>query len=226
MRGLLKIFIFAIAMLLPCMVMGQDMKTQSQVQEYRVVESFIHGEPKLDSVPNLVNDGTGNVFVLGIIDFDSLVCVSPKGKDLFSICMENEMVKGMTARINKSRWNYNIFNPDCYYFFTSSSASVWYNILPYLPEKYFNLVLRTYPHRFEEDRLSDCFINDYVSANKTQIHSLKYRTYLCVLMKVTYFNITRIKGMRAYKKPTYLFHNSKFLEGLYIKVLIPLVDED
>lgn len=226
MRGLLKIFIFAIAMLLPCMVMGQDMKTQSQVQEYRVVESFIHGEPKLDSVPNLVNDGTGNVFVLGIIDFDSLVCVSPKGKDLFSICMENEMVKGMTACINKSKWNYNIFNPNCYYFFAYMPSSIWYYILPYLPEKYLKLTLLSYPHRFMPCKIDDSFFSDYEYYNNVRMQRLKHRSYLCMLMKVTYFNEIRRVDMYPPPKPQYLFPDSKFLEGLYIKVLIPLVDED
>ena len=49
---------------------------------------------------------------------------------------------------------------------------------------------------------------------------------LYISSEVTYFNEIRRVDMYPPPKPQYLFPDSKFLEGLYIKVLIPLVDED
>lgn len=229
MRGILKIFIFAIALLLPCIVVGQEVETQShvQVQEYRVFESFIHGEPKLDSVPNRLNDGTCNILVLGVMKFDSLVRVFPNGEKLFSICMEMGIAKKIIANINnEQKWNYNLFNPNCYFFYTCRPSYVWFDILPYLPEKYFNLTIQTYPNRFIPEKIDIYDIGDIEFVNNIQIQKLKYRTYLCLLMKLTYFNQVRSKSSLPPPKPTYLFPDSEFLEGLYIKVLIPLVDED
>ncbi len=193
--------------------------------EYRVFEVTINEETKIDSVLNLENDGKGNLFVLGVIEFDSLVRILPKGKNLFSICMEKEMVKENTTCINKSKWNYNIFNPNCYYFFAYMPSSIWYYILPYLPEKYLKLTLLSYPHRFMPCKIDDSFFSDYEYYNNVRMQRLKHRSYLCMLMKVTYFNEIRRVDMYPPPKPQYLFPDSKFLEGLYIKILIPLVDE-
>ena len=227
----LKIFllpVFILVLLLPNMVVGQEVETQCQVQvqEYRVFEVSVNEETKIDSVLNLENDGKGNLFVLGVIEFDSLVRILPKGKDLFSICMENKMVKGITARINKSKWNYNIFKPNCYYFFAYMPSSIWYYILPYLPEKYFQLALLSYPNRFVPCKIDNSLFSDYEYFNNVRIQRLKHRSYLCMLMKVKYFNEIRRTDMYPPPKPQYLFPDSEFLEGLYIKVLIPLVDED
>ena len=226
------LFLIVIGLLVPCVAGAQSDKDANTQQEsnnrnnYRVFEVMVNEKTRIDSVLNLENDGDGNLFVLGVIEFDSLVRILPKGKNLFSICMEKEKAKEFTTCINKSKWNYNIFNPSCYYFFAYMPSAIWYYILPYLPEKYLKLTLLSYPHRFMPCKIDDSFFSDYEYYNNVRMQRLKHRSYLCMLMKVTYFNEIRRVDMYPPPKPQYLFPDSKFLEGLYIKVLIPLVDEE
>ena len=47
-----------------------------------------------------------------------------------------------------------------------------------------------------------------------------------MLMKLTFFNEFSRTSFYPPPKPQYLFPDSEFLDGLYIKVLIPLKDEE
>ena len=196
-------------------------------QEFRVFEvvtSF--GDTRLDSVPNRVNNGTANILVLGVKKFDSLVEASPQDEDLFSICMEKKVAKEVAANFNKSEWNYNVFNSNSYLFLTCIPMLVWYNILPYLPEEYLKLALLSYPIKYVNGNFTGCFGGEYEIVNGIRIKTLNCQTYLCMLMKLTFFNEFSRTSFYPPPKPQYLFPDSEFLDGLYIKVLIPLKDEE
>lgn len=194
-------------------------------QEFRVFEVVTSsGDTRLDSVPNRVNNGTANILVLGVKKFDSLVEAFPKDEDLFSICMEKEVANEITENFNELEWNYNMFNSNCYFFIASDPIFIWRDILPYLPEEYFNIALLSYPNKSRN--FFGCFDDEYENLNGIRIKTLNCQTYLCMLMKLSYFNETRRTSFYPPPKPQYLFPDSEFLEGLYIKVLIPLKDEE
>lgn len=165
-----------------------------------------------------------SIIVLGIKDFDSLVSATPD-----VICDEYVTnIKYTTILTEKSnlwlfirsmaeRFNYSIFSPTCYRMFYYR-VFILEDVVPYIQEKYAELLTATYSKENYFDNNFDFYSNEEEEYRCFKIRLINHKKYLAVLMHLKYYNNIQNKISPS----LYLFKGTIFEDKLYITVLIPI----
>ena len=191
---------------------------------------FIHGGYcQTQSLPNVFGDThTEDIMVLGVKEFDSLAYVIPglEDVDYFTNIMymphltdlRNELVYVHSDfRISRfDNFNSHIFDSTAYLYLFNAPDAVKEYIVPKLPDVYANMIGDPY-----NDKLNVIMGDkDYGLLCKRIIN---HRKFLCLFMKLSYYNMIRREVLKLHE---YVFLDKKLDESLFVKVLIPLVDEE
>lgn len=170
---------------------------------------------------------TDNFYNLGITEFDSLVYFIPDVNNVYNVTnmkyinliTEKKNLHYISKNYGFDRFNFAAFDSSCY-LIIEHSRFIWENILPYLGS-YSDVILYSYP------RLYSLYIPlteqyNYEKYYSYQILPIIHKKYLVLLMRLSFYNSYE----EHFSEGCYLFHNSEFEHGLYVKVLIPLKEDE
>lgn len=174
------------------------------------------------------------VIILGIKKFNNLVFLTLKNRpvnttndeELF-VVTEKENIQSFPY--NEDNFKYAIFDSICYVIPDGYPGFQYYYILPYLPEKYLPILLKTYPKRYLYAGTITGVEDGQVEYYKNYRYmDIKHQKYLVALVNICLYNQYRdnidVDGIDI-APHLYRFRGDKAEQGMYIKVLIPLIDE-
>jgi len=170
------------------------------------------------------------VFIIGIKEFKNPVLLFPNKKfnerkipyEELDIVIEEEKMKGFVlTKINNFR--YISLDTNCYItglWFNQIASFVHEQIIPIVPQEYLPLLIKTYPNsnRKENDIYGD--IKEY--NKKYKYCDITCKKYLLVLVHAPLYNHYTYDRIRP---PAHRFRGDKAEQGIYFKLLIPLLDD-
>jgi hypothetical protein len=180
-----------------------------------------------DSLPIYGITKTENIFVLGIKKFDTLVYVLPDITcigNISNIKFEQIITEKQNLYVYFDLpyfedFNYHVFDSIYYIMFPYYfSKLIWDFVLPNVSNEVAELIKKTYPEKITLFNLS---IENREEEGCYIIRKINHKKFLCLFMKLSFYNSIRMH----ISNPNFLFKNSKFEQGLYIKVLIPLKED-
>ena len=177
-------------------------------------------------VNNTINNS--QVFVLGIKELDSLVCLFPNKKisrkkvpiELLDIVVEKRKMKDFCS-IKKKDFKYASLDTNCYI------SGLWYMtttfvhecIIPLVSEKDLPILYKTYPKSFGLGK--SIYDEDVKKYNKKYKYcNIVHHKFILVLIHAPLYNYYCNKIRPA----AYRLRNDKAEQGIYFKVLIPIDD--
>ena len=171
------------------------------------------------------------VFIIGIKEFKNPVLLFPSKKfnerkipyELLSVVIEEEKMKGFVlTKINNFR--YISLNANCYitgFWFSKIASFVHEQIIPIVPQEYLPLLTKTYPYSDMKDKDIYGEIKEY--NKKYEYYDITCKKYLLVLVHAPLYNHYTYDRIRP---PAHRFRGDKAEQGIYFKLLIPLLDDD
>ena len=165
---------------------------------------------------------TDDIFIVGIKEIDSLI-VANIGKLWVTIPERN--LASVTNIRNVKKGQYYIFNKTSYKMVNRPSF-IWSFLLRnnVVSSDLKAILLKAYPHPL----MIASGVHLYGEDGKEHVYKgIKYkklqsRQFLVILVKVAFYN----KYQSHSRPPDYLFLHHPAEQGMYIKVLIPLLEED
>jgi len=173
-------------------------------------------------------ENNSKVIILGIKKFNNLVLVSLKNKPFitkdgeeFFIVTEKENIKSFTY--SKNDFRYSVFDTTCYIItWDLFPLFVREYIIPNASSNYLPILNKTYPNRFiMADNIVQMVDKKIEYYEHYKYQKINYKKFMIALVNVSLYNQYRDR----IRPQSYRFRGDKAEQGMYIKVLIPLIDE-
>lgn len=183
------------------------------------------------------------VIVIGIKEFNNPILLLPNntGKEkairikrlrkvkrlteVLPVVIEKEKIENFTL-IKKKNFRYLSLDTNCYITFFSilRLGFIEKHIIPVAPEKYLPVLNETYSKSFGIEKIKQFSYgcDDYEYIKKYKYCDIPHHKYLLVLMHAPLYNRYCFEGVRP---PTHRFRGDKAEQGIYFKLLIPILED-
>ena len=188
-----------------------------------LVHNILHAQSNNDICYN----NPPEMIILGIKEFDSLIFVLPKkqkktSKDELHFVMEKKNIS-LLLTIKKANIQYLVFDTNCYMLSWSLVADMILRyVIPKAPKKYLSALHNTNNYIRGEGNEKYILRDDIYYYKKHEYRKIPHHKFLVILMYVPWFNQNRTH----IHPELYRFRGDKAEYGMYLKVLIPLLDDD
>ena len=168
------------------------------------------------------------IIVVGVEEFENLVLVRLKGEPYVSADGEQNSI--VTERKNmdslprgKKKFRQTVFDTNCY-IITNDPFDMFAleYVIPNTPEECLPILNETYPKRFHRDKLYS-IVEEKEYHYKCFVYSnIKHQKFVTTLVTISTYN----EYKNRMRPRVHRFLRNKAKQGMYIKVLIPIVDDE